>query len=154
MHARTRKRRSEPRGAGRALAASFATWIAAAGLAACASAGGGATEEADAPAPNRTVVQVDNREAFPMRIEINAEVEDHILGQVSPLSSAEFTVPAGFAIQGRQIWLEAHPIGSTEVYRSDNIYPYPGDRIEWTLAGGPAQSRGRIEVRSSRPPGR
>ena len=44
-----------------------------------------------------------------------------------------FRLPASLLVQSGSFYLEAHPVGSNEVYRSDPILVNPGNRIIWSL---------------------
>ena len=55
------------------------------------------------------------------------------LGDVTTGLDRRFQLPSSMIGQAGSFHLEAHPVGSNEVYRSDAIMVAPGNRIVWSL---------------------
>jgi hypothetical protein len=55
------------------------------------------------------------------------------VGTVTGSSSAIFYLPARLLGQGREIQLLGHPIGGTDLARTETIVLQPGQYITWTL---------------------
>ncbi len=55
------------------------------------------------------------------------------VGTVTGSSSAIFYLPGRLLGQGRELQLFGHPIGGTDLARTETIVVQPGQYIEWTL---------------------
>ena len=71
-----------------------------------------------------------------------------LLSLLSGSHSINFTcacrLPASMLVQSGSFYLEAHPVGSNEVYRSDPILVNPGNRVIWSLENQLSLSSYRI----------
>ena len=124
-----------PRLAGLALAATLA-------LAACAHQPSYATEES---APNAPVaVVVTNNNWMDVVVYAVSYGNKTRLGSVTTGMEQRFRLPASMLVQSGSFYLEAHPVGSNEVYRSDPIMVNPGNRVIWSLENQLSLSSYRI----------
>ena len=55
------------------------------------------------------------------------------LGNVTTGLDQRFKLPTSMTVQAGSFHLEAHPVGSGEIYRSDPIMVSPGNRVIWSL---------------------
>lgn len=113
-----------PRMAGIALAAVLA-------LAACAHRAPYATEDFARDAGVR--VEVANHNWMDLTIYAVSSGNRMRLGTVTTGSVQRYAVPRSLNIRSGDFRLEAHPVGSSEVHRSDPILVNPGGIVFWSL---------------------
>jgi hypothetical protein len=68
------------------------------------------------------------------------------LGTVTTGLDGRFSLPKSMNVQTGNLFLEAHPIGSGEVFRSDPIMVNPGSRILWSLENQLSLSSHRVAM--------
>lgn len=113
-----------------------AVWIASViALAACAPRGGPADQPA--PDPNQGwTLTINNRHWLDVSIYVSSEGQRAHVGLVTATRVQSFEMPARMIAAGRDITLEADPIGATRGVRSDRLSVQAGQTVEWTLESG------------------
>jgi hypothetical protein len=66
------------------------------------------------------------------------------LGTVTTGFEQSFKLPSSFVVQSGSFFLEAHPVGTNEIHRSDPIMVNPGSRVIWSLENQLSLSSYRI----------
>jgi hypothetical protein len=66
------------------------------------------------------------------------------LGSVTTGFQQRFKLPPSANAQSGPLYLEAHPVGSHEIYRSDPIMVTPGTKVVWSLENQLGLSSHRI----------
>lgn len=134
---------TSPRAAAVALAATLA-------LSACASHGSyDAPTSAQAAAAQRTVtVDVSNHNWMDIVVYAVSPAGSRVrLGNVTTGLDQRFRLPRSMNVQTGNIYLEAHPVGSNELYNSGPIMVNPGSRIIWSIENQLSLSNFRIAAR-------
>ena len=99
-------------------------------LAACAQAPRYATGEAK---PAQVAVEVTNNNWMDVVIYAVSGGNRVRLGSVTTGMQQRFRIPMSLGATSGDFRLEAHPMGSAEVFASDRIVVQPGTRILWSL---------------------
>jgi hypothetical protein len=86
-----------------------------------------------APAPEPVVVVVNNSNYLDVDVFAVRGTQRSRVGSVTGLSSATFSVPAHYALNGN-LQLLVDPIGSSATYLTDRITVSPGQQLELTVA--------------------
>jgi hypothetical protein len=128
---------TSPRIAFVALAATIA-------LSACASTPRYATE--DFAGSRGVAVEVSNNNWMDIVIYAMSGGNRVRLGIVTTGLDQRFTLPKSMNVQTGNLFLEAHPVGSNEVFRSDPIMVNPGSRILWSLENQLTLSSHRVAL--------
>ena len=88
----------------------------------------------DGPAPNAPVyVEVSNHNWMDVVVYAVGYGQTIRLGAVTTGLDQRFRLPPSMLVQTGNLYLEARPVGSDEVYRSDPIMVNPGGRVYWSL---------------------
>ncbi len=106
-------------------------------LSGCASAGGGASGEAEA---GSVTVEVTNYNWAVVHAYVLASGQRYSLGLVTTTSTESFPLPRGALAARRALVFLAVPIGSPVAYVSDEILVAPGDTVVWTIQNSLSQS--------------
>jgi len=96
-----------------------------------------AAEETKAP----VMVSVENRNHLDVIVYAVQEGRGRErLGLVTSGAVGRFNLPRRTVVRGGDLYLIAHPVGTTENYTSDRVNPQPGQRVIWTLQQGMERS--------------
>ena len=94
----------------------------------------GASYGGEGPGPNAPVyVEVSNHNWMDVVVYAVGYGQTIRLGSVTTGLDQRFRLPASMLVQSGALYLEAHPVGSDEVHRSDPINVNPGGRVYWSL---------------------
>ena len=117
---------------------------AAVGVAACASQPRYETADAKAVGWPTVAVEVTNRNW--MDIVVYAVTSSQLvrLGSVTTGTLERFELPHSVNTLGGDLYLEARPIGSRQIFRSQYILAVPGDRVIWNVENQQTQSSFRV----------
>jgi hypothetical protein len=118
------------------------TLIAASGMAACASLG--RWEGQGAATGPVVAVEVTNHNW--MDIVVYAVTASHMvrLGNVTTGTAQRFELPRSVNTLGGDLVLEARPVGTNKVFRSQPILASPGARVQWSIENEPVFSALKI----------
>lgn len=115
------------------------------GLALCAvvigSGCGGKSTGSPVPRDAAVTVEVENQNWNDMVVYARRNTTRSRLGMVNTGQTARFTVPRAFTAGPGTLQLEADPVGSYNIYRSDEVLVSPGAVVAWTITASPSLSR-------------